>query len=315
MTVSTAIAPTSTSTATEPQTARADLRRAFTGVWVPLVTPFRDGALDVAALEKLVLMLLRQGVDGFVVCGTTGEAATQSESEQLTQLRLVRALAGNVPVIMGVSGADTYSMSRWIERIEAHGASGLLISPPQYVRPSQEGIRLHYEALAAATSLPIVLYNIPYRTGVNMELPTIKALAANPQFVAIKESGGGNLAQLSGLIEQTPLRVLSGEDHLLFVSACMGGHGGITAAAHIRPDLHRRMLAHVAAGNLPAARQLASALSPLISLLFSEPNPGPLKAALEIMGVMRNELRLPMTPVSPALYRQLEDTLPAILGL
>lgn len=313
MTVSTVIAPPSPQTEAQPR--RVDPRRVFTGIWVPLVTPFRDGALDVPALEKLVQMLLRQGVDGFVVCGTTGEAATQSESEQLTQLRIVRALAGHVPVIMGASGADTYSMCRWIERIEANGASGLLISPPLYVRPSQAGIRQHYEALAATTSLPIVLYNIPYRTGVNMEVETVKALAANPQFVAIKESGGGNLAQLTALIEETPLRVLSGEDHLLFITACLGGHGGIAAAAHIRPDLYRRMLAYVAAGDLPAARQLASALSPLIKLLFSEPNPGPLKAALEIMGVLRNELRLPMTPVSAQLYRQLETSLPAILGL
>ncbi|WP_283148280.1 4-hydroxy-tetrahydrodipicolinate synthase [Silvimonas soli] len=308
MTVPSTTNPVSPSTTTTPVTA-------FSGIWVPLVTPFHHGKLDLPAMQKLTLDLLARGVDGLVVCGTTGEAATQTEAEQFEQLAVVKAAAGKTPVLMGISGSNTAEMTGLVERAERHGADGLLISAPAYVRPSQAGIRLHFEMLVAATRLPIVLYNIPYRTGVNIEIDTVKALSANPQFVAIKESGGGNLAQLTALIEQTPLKVLSGEDHLIFITACLGGHGGISAAAHIRPDLYRKMLAHVGAGELPQARAIAQALAPLIKLLFSEPNPAPVKAALAMLGLIRNELRLPMTPASSALRQQLEQILPTVMAL
>jgi len=285
------------------------------GIWVPLITPFRAGQLDLPAAQALARRLVDQGVDGLVVCGTTGEPATMDEAEQSRLLAAVlEAVDGACPVLFGLAGYDTATVAARAAALDASGAAGLLISAPYYVRPSQEGLRRHFEAVAQATELPIVLYNIPYRTGVNIALDTARALAQNPRFVAIKESGAGNLAQLQGLIETTPLKVMSGEDELIFITCCLGGHGAISAAAHLRPDLYRRMIDHIRRGELPAARAITRVLQPMIRLLFSEPNPGPIKAALALQGEIAEELRLPMTPVSAACRAELEHALPAFLA-
>ena len=286
----------------------------FEGIWVPLITPFRGGEVDLPAAQKLARRLVDEGVDGLALCGTTGEPATMDDAEQARLLAAVlEAVDGACPVLFGLAGYDTATVAARAAALDASGAAGLLISAPYYVRPSQEGVRLHFEAIAQATELPIVLYNIPYRTGVNIALDTARALAENPRFVAIKECGG-NLAQLRGLIETTPLKVLSGEDDLIFVACCLGGHGAISAAAHLRPDLYRRMIDHIRAGRLPAARAIARVLQPMVRLLFSEPNPGPIKAALALQGEIAEELRLPMTPVSAACRAELERALPAFMA-
>ncbi|KPC53306.1 4-hydroxy-tetrahydrodipicolinate synthase [Amantichitinum ursilacus] len=286
----------------------------FAGLFVPLITPFRDGQVDYAAAQNLVAHLLKGGIDGLVICGTTGEAATLNEGEQTRLLMAVREVSGELPLVMGLAGNDTQCVAKRAAALSAL-ADGLLVSAPYYVRPSQAGLLAHFNAVSAATPLPIVLYNIPYRTGVNIELPTLQKLAANPQFVAIKESGGGNMPQLLATIAETPLRVLGGEDALILLTACAGGHGAIAAAAHIRPDLYRRMLSLVAAGDLAAARAISQALAPWVKLLFSEPNPAPIKAVLAMQGLIRNELRLPMLPVTQELQNQLETLLPRILAL
>ncbi len=285
------------------------------GIWVPLITPFRAGQVDLPAAQALARRLVDQGVDGLVVCGTTGEPATMDEAEQARLLAAVlEAVDGACPVVFGLAGYDTATVAARAAALDASGAAGLLISAPYYVRPSQEGLRLHFEAIARATELPIVLYNIPYRTGVNIALDTARALAENPRFVGIKESGAGNLAQLQGLIDTTPLKVMSGEDELIFITCCLGGHGAISAAAHLRPDLYRRMIEHVRAGRLPQARAITRVLQPMIRLLFSEPNPGPIKAALALQGEIAEELRLPMTPVSAACRAELARALPAFMA-
>lgn len=285
------------------------------GIWVPLITPFRAGQVDLPAAQALARRLVDQGVDGLVVCGTTGEPATMDEAEQARLLAAVlEAVDGACPVVFGLAGYDTSSVAARAAALDASGAAGLLISAPYYVRPSQEGLRLHFEAIARATELPIVLYNIPYRTGVNIALDTARALAENPRFVGIKESGAGNLAQLQGLIDTTPLKVMSGEDELIFITCCLGGHGAISAAAHLRPDLYRRMIEHIRAGRLPQARAITRVLQPMIRLLFSEPNPGPIKAALALQGEIAEELRLPMTPVSATCRAELERALPAFMA-
>lgn len=273
----------------------------FTGIWVPMVTPFRDGAVDLEAACRLAEHLLRSGVDGLALCCTTGEAATLSEAEQMQLLAAVQETVGTrCPLLFGLSGNDTAAVADAARRLDDSGVAGILLTAPYYVRPSQEGIRRHFEAVAEACRLPLLIYNIPYRTGVNIEPATLQALSANPRFVAIKESGGGNLEQLYFLINETPLKVLSGEDNLIFITACLGGHGAISAAAHIRPDLYVRMLALIAAGDLAAARRIEQGLRPLIHELFAEPNPSPVKAALAMQGLIKEELRLPMTPVSAA---------------
>lgn len=289
---------------------------AFQGIWVPLITPFRNGAPDLPALQKLTDHLLQQGVDGLIACGTTGEPATLADEEQLRVLSAVReAVQGRCPVVFGLSGNDTAAMAARLRELEREPVDGWLISAPYYTRPSQEGILRHFEVLAHATARPILLYNIPYRSGIAMETDTLRALARNPRIVGIKQSAGNDLDQLSALIHDTSLQVLSGEDALIFTCACLGGHGAIAAAAHIRPDLYRRLLAHVRAGELEAARRVHHALLPWIRLLFSEPNPAPLKAALAAMGLIQDGLRLPMTEASAGLRQRIEQALPEILAL
>jgi 4-hydroxy-tetrahydrodipicolinate synthase len=282
----------------------------FTGLWIPLITPFRNNRIDTAALEKLVEMAAQAGCRGLVVCGTTGEPATLSAKEKREILACVQACnQGRLSIVMGISGIDTQEVAQAARQWSEAGIDGLLVSSPYYVRPSQEGIRLHFEEVARHAGVPIAIYNIPYRTGVNIGLDTFKRLAENPRLVAVKESGGGNLDQLFDLITQTPFKILTGEDHLVFVNACLGGHGAIAAAAHLRPDVYVRTLQLVEAGRIAEARSTFAPLAPLIRALFAEPNPGPVKAALALQGLISEELRLPMTPVSHACREQLRGLL------
>ncbi|GGC94096.1 4-hydroxy-tetrahydrodipicolinate synthase [Undibacterium terreum] len=272
--------------------------RNIEGIWVPLVTPFRNGQLDLDKAQRLARKLISAGVHGLVVCGTTGEAATLSEQEQQLLLAAVaEAAQDSCPVLMGISGSDTRALAEKVKRLNSSRCAGFLVSAPSYVRPSQEGIRLHFEAIAQASDAPVVLYNIPSRTGVNIELATVVALQAQPNIVAIKECGG-NLAQMLELVHHTRLQVLCGDDALLFHSLCLGGHGAISAAAHIRPELFVQLYELARAGRMDSARVLFGQMLPLIQLMFSEPNPAPVKAALAMQGQLQEELRLPMTPMS-----------------
>lgn len=281
----------------------------FEGIWIPLVTPFRDGAVDTAALARLAGHLARQGIAGLVVAGTTGEPATLSREEQEQVLvTVLDAVAGRCPVVMGLAGADTAAVAREAAHFSHHALAGVLVTAPYYVRPSQRGLQRHFEAVAGATPLPVLIYNIPYRTGVTLELVTLQALARNPQFAAIKECGA-DANRLSALIEETPLAVLSGDDDMMFVNACLGGAGAITAAAHLRTADFVAMVEHVRRGELAAARAIHQSLRPLLRALFSEPNPGPLKAALALQGWVREELRLPMTPAGAACRETLRSLL------
>ncbi len=270
----------------------------FNGIWIPLVTPFRGGVIDIDAAQRLAIRLVDKGIQGLVVCGTTGEAALLDDDEQAAMLYAVQeAVSLRCPVVMGLSGSDTRAMTKKVARFDQTGVAGFLISPPSYVRPSQQGMIMHFLALAAATERPIILYDIPARTGVELELATVMTLATDPQFVAIKKCGG-HLSKMAELVNQTPLNVLSGDDSLLFATLCLGGHGAISAAAHIRPDLFVQVFQLVQAGQIEQARTLFNALLPLIKLLFSEPNPAPVKAALALQGHIQEELRLPMLPMS-----------------
>lgn len=270
----------------------------FEGIWVPLVTPFRAGQVDHAALAALAARLAEAGASGLMVCGTTGEPGTLSRTEQDTVLATVlTAVQGQCPVVMSIAGYDTAAVAADAAHFSQTGIAGLLVTAPYYVRPSQEGMRLHFEAVAAATPLPIVIYNIPYRTGVCLELETLQALARNPQFAALKECGASP-ERLLRLIHETPLFVLTGEDDMVFVTACLGGAGAVAASAHVFLAEQQEILRRVQAGDVAGARNIHRQISPLLRLLFSEPNPAPLKAALAMQGILQEELRLPMTPVS-----------------
>ncbi|MDW5417810.1 4-hydroxy-tetrahydrodipicolinate synthase [Iodobacter sp. CM08] len=288
----------------------------FEGIWVPMVTPFLDGQVDFASAARLAQHLQLQGVDGLIISATTGEAATLSTAEQHQLLDTVIAAVGpNYPIAFGISGNNTAEVVKAVQAVNNKPIAALLISAPYYVRPSQQGILQHFNAIAAASQHPIMIYNIPYRTGVNIDPQTIKALSTNPQFVAIKESASGNIEQIYQLINETPLKFLSGEDHLIFSCCCLGGHGAISAAAHIRPDLFKKMQQHIQAGNLAAARKIDQQLRPLIKLLFVEPNPAPVKAVLAMQGLIHEELRLPMTAVSAATKAQLALLLEEIMAI
>lgn len=275
---------------------------AFEGIWVPIVTPFLDGdsggAVDLDAAQRLAVDLADSGVDGIIVCGTTGEAATLEEREQAAMLSAIHEAVGSrCGVVMGLAGSDTRALAGKAARYSRSDADGLLVSPPSYVCPSQQGILAHFREIATAAELPVILYNIPARTGVTIEQATFTALAEDSRFVAVKQCGG-NQSQLMDLIGQIGLKVLCGDDTAIFTTLCLGGHGAISAAAHIRPDLYVRLFDLVAAGDIAAARALFYALLPLIRLLFSEPNPAPVKAALALQGRIHDGLRLPMTPMS-----------------
>lgn len=288
----------------------------FEGIWVPMVTPFLDGQVDFASAARLAQHLQQQGADGLIISATTGEAATLSTAEQHQLLdTVIAAVRPNYPIAFGISGNNTAEVVKAVQAVNNKPIAALLISAPYYVRPSQQGILQHFNAIAAASQHPIMIYNIPYRTGVNIDPQTIKALSTNPQFVAIKESASGNIEQIYQLINETPLKFLSGEDHLIFSCCCLGGHGAISAAAHIRPDLFKKMQQHIQAGNLAAARKIDRQLRPLIKLLFVEPNPAPVKAVLAMQGLIHEELRLPMTAVSAATKAQLALLLEEIMAI
>lgn len=277
----------------------------FQGVWVPLVTPFSGGAVDGGALRRLVRHYLAAGVDGLVVCGSTGEAASLDDAEQLAVLDAVLAEAGSLPIVMGLAGNH---QGHVLQRLAAFGTrplAGILAPAPYYVRAGQAGAAAYFRCLADASRFPLVLYDIPYRTGTTLDTPTLLALAAHPNIAAIKDCGG-SLEKTVALIADGQMSVLAGEDLQSLSVMCLGGSGMIAAAAHLRPDLFVAMHRAVRAQRLDEARALFHALAPVIQLVFGEPNPGPLKAQLARQGLLSNELRLPMMPASAALAAQLE---------
>ncbi|MFM0309426.1 4-hydroxy-tetrahydrodipicolinate synthase [Paraburkholderia sp. RL17-383-BIF-A] len=287
----------------------------FSGIWVPLITPFADGAVDHAALRALVRRYTGAGIAGLVALGTTGEPAALDAAEQdavlATILDEAQAAARQaqdaraLPVVVGVSGNHTASMRERIEQLNPLPIAGVLMAAPYYIRPSQAGIVDHFTALADASEKPVVLYDIPYRTGVRLELDTLLTLAAHPRIQAIKDCAG-SLDTTLALIRDGRLRVLAGEDINILSNLCLGGSGAIAASAHLRPERFVALYRALAAGRLDEGRRIFHALAPLIQALFAEPNPAPVKAMLAAQGLIRDELRMPMTRASSALRERLE---------
>ena len=277
----------------------------FSGLWIPLVTPLRDGAVDHPALAALVERLAPSGIAGFVVCGSTGEAAALDEDEQWAVLGTVARAAPRLPRIMGLSGYHLGKTLAWVRRLADAGLAGLLVPAPSYIRPSQAGLLQWFDAIAGAARQPLVVYDIPYRTGSVIERETLLALAADPRIRAIKDCGG-DAAKTRALIADGRLQVLAGEDAQLFGTVAEGGAGAIAASAHLRTERFVAVLRLLGEGRLAAARAEWQALLPLVEALFAEANPGPLKAVLAADGLMRYELRAPMTRASGALRERLQ---------
>lgn len=287
----------------------------FSGIWIPLITPFADGAVDHAALRALVRRYADAGVAGIVALGTTGEPAALDAAEQDAVLATILEAAqprGNasaaqnapLPVVVGVSGNNTASMRERIQELNSLPIAGVLMAAPYYVRPSQAGIVSHFKALADASDKPVVLYDIPQRTGVRLELDTLLTLAAHPRIQAVKDCAG-SLDTTLALIRDGRLQVLAGEDMQMFNTLCMGGSGAIAASAHVRTERFVALYRALAAGALDEARGIFHTLVPLIHALFAEPNPAPVKASLALQGLIRDELRLPMTRASEILAQRL----------
>jgi 4-hydroxy-tetrahydrodipicolinate synthase len=287
----------------------------FSGIWVPLITPFADGAVDHAALRALVRRYTGAGIAGLVALGTTGEPAALDAAEQDAVLATIldeAQAAGHLaqdgralPVLAGVSGNHTASMRERIEQLNALPVAGVLMAAPYYIRPSQAGIVGHFMALADASEKPVVLYDIPYRTGVRLDLNTLLTLAAHPRIQAVKDCAG-SLDTTLALIRDGRLQVLTGEDINIFNTLCLGGSGAIAASAHVRPERFVEMYRALAAGRLAEGRRIFHSLAALIQALFAEPNPAPVKALLAAQGLIRDELRMPMTRASGALIERLE---------
>jgi 4-hydroxy-tetrahydrodipicolinate synthase len=281
-----------------------DVTYLYRGIWLPLVTPFHDDDVDFVALRRLVAHYRRSGLAGLVVCGSTGEAAALDEAEQLAVLDTVLAEASELPVMMGLAGNNRRQVLSRLDRIGERPLAGVLAPAPYYIRPSQEGLKAYFRELADRSRAPLVLYDIPYRTGVTLGVDTLLSLADHGNIRGIKDCGG-NAETTQALIADRRLAVLAGEDHQLLATLCMGGHGAIAASAHIRPDLFAALWRAVEDQRLSDARTLFHALMPMIRLLFAEPNPGPIKALLAERGLLSDELRLPMTSASVTLARQL----------
>lgn len=295
----------------EQQPSAQSRSHGFHGIWLPLVTPFEGDDVDYAALRRMVARYRRSGIAGFVACGSTGEAAALDESEQLAVLDTVIEAADGLPVIMGLAGNNQRQVLARLARLGERPLAGVLAPAPYYIRPSQAGLAGYFTTLAEHSAAPLVIYDIPYRTGVTLELDTLLALAGHANIRAIKDCGG-NAATTQALIADGRLAVLAGEDAQLLSTLSLGGQGAIIASAHIRPELFVGVWRAVEEGRQDDARRLFHALSPLIRLLFAEPNPAPVKALLARQDWLRNTLRAPMTVASGALMQQLAQACTAL---
>ncbi len=283
----------------------------LTGVFAPHVTPFAAHSVDEAGLRRLIDYLIENGVSGLVPCGTTGESATLSHEEHRRVVELtIEHSAGRVPVIAGAGSNSTAEAVELVKHAEGAGADGVLVICPYYNRPTQAGLLRHFTAVAESTSLPLVMYNIPKRTGVNMEAATAVELSRHPKIVGTKEASG-DLHQVAQIIREAEptFAVLSGDGNLTFSICCLGGVGGILADAHVLPGEWLRMVNLIAEEQVAEARRIHYHLLPVARALFLETNPAPVKAALEMMGICSSEVRLPLLPASDSCRAALREEL------
>ncbi len=281
----------------------------FSGSYVALVTPFLDGKIDFKRLEELIDLHLEQGTDGIVPCGTTGESATMSHEEHEVVIRaVVERVKGRIPVLAGTGSNNTAEAIRLTRFAQDVGASGALLITPYYNKPTQTGLVRHFEAIASETTLPLVLYNVPSRTGVNMLPPAVIECAKIPNVVGIKEASG-SIDQTVVIVRETDLSVLSGDDSLTLPLMSVGARGVISVAANVAPRMVADMTRLASSGDFAAARELHLKLFPLFGGLFVETNPIPVKAALTMQGRIGSEVRLPMTEMSEELMPGLKKIL------
>ncbi|MGD0849833.1 4-hydroxy-tetrahydrodipicolinate synthase [Bradyrhizobium sp.] len=288
------------------------LRSLLHGLWLPLVTPFRDGAIDEASLRRLVRHYAALPVDGLILAATSGEGLTLSPTELERIVTLTRAESAGrkryLPIVLGLSGSDTRKMQDTLDETAAWPIDGYLISSPYYSRPSQRGLTQHFSALADHASWPIVLYNIPYRCAVNLTNDTLLRLAEHPNIVGLKDCGADR-AQTIDLLRRRPagFRVLTGEDAQYYDALTDGADGAILLSAHFETETFAAIRTLLKEGNRDAALTHWQSVADLTRLLFAEPSPAAAKYWLARTGLIaRAELRLPMVEVSAELAAQLD---------
>jgi 4-hydroxy-tetrahydrodipicolinate synthase len=288
-----------------------DLVSSLHGLWLPLITPFRDGELDETSLRRLVRHYTAFPVNGMILAATTGESLTLTLAETERLVFTVRDEAGktrNLPLLLGLSGSNTCALLDMLQRTAGWGIDGYLISCPYYSRPSQQGMRLHFEALAERARHPVMLYNIPYRTGVNLGNVAMLQLAGHPNILGCKDCCADRDQSLE-LLRRRPqhFAVLTGEDAQYHEALVDGADGGILASAHLETETFAQICRLQAAGEGDAALQRWQSVADLTRLLFAEPSPAPIKYWLWRSGLIDSaELRLPMTEVSAEFAARLD---------
>jgi 4-hydroxy-tetrahydrodipicolinate synthase len=289
----------------------------FRGCGTALVTPFRrDLSLDEEGLRRLVRRQIEAGIHFLVPCGTTGENPTLSRAEHLRVVEITLEEAkGKVPVLAGAGGSDTRAVAALGRDLEALGADGLLTATPPYNKPTPEGLVAHYRELSAATRLPIMVYNVPGRTGTNVEPATLARLATIERVVAVKEASG-NISQIASLFTRVPegFAILSGDDAMTLPVVALGGAGIVSVVSNVVPGEMARLTALALDGDFAGARLLQRRLQRLMEVAFIESNPGPVKAAMGLLGLLEPVYRLPSVPPRPESLARIEATL-AELGM
>ncbi len=293
-------------------------RRYISGSAVALVTPFRqDGSIDTDALRRLVQFHIKAGTDIIITCGTTGESPTLSGDEQAEIIRTVKDEAGEKIIVAAGAGTnDTKHAVELAKNAEKAGASAILSVSPYYNKPSQEGIYQHYRQIAEAVSVPIIIYNVPGRTGCNVAASTILRLARDFENIAAVKEASENIGQISELLEERPdnFSVLTGEDSLILPFMAMGGDGAISVAANQIPQVIKQLIEAVKRSDLEEARSINCRYRKLLKLNFIESNPVPVKYALARMGMIEENYRLPLVPLSDESKKIIDQELQA-LGL
>ena len=283
----------------------------FSGSMLPIITPFKDGAIDEKGFLELIEFHIAHGTDAIIPCGTTGESATLShlEHEKLIDI-CVEAVNHRVPVIAGTGSNNTCEAIKLTRYAKTAGADGALLITPYYNRPTQEGLYQHYRAIASEVDLPLILYNVPGRTGVNMMPETVARLAELPTIVGIKEATG-SLRQICDIIHLCgdSFGVFSGDDFTNYPILAVGGKGIISVTANIVPEKIAAMWDLFAAGDYARSREIHYQLLPLHDAMFLETNPIPVKAALGLMGKITPEMRLPLSSLSPGNLEKLKKVL------
>ncbi|MCH7895902.1 MAG: 4-hydroxy-tetrahydrodipicolinate synthase [candidate division NC10 bacterium] len=289
------------------------MKKSFHGSIVAMVTPFRDGQVDEAKIRELVEFHVKNGTDAIVPCGTTGESPTLSHEEHKKVVEVtIAAAAGRVPVVAGTGSNSTAEAIALTQHAKKAGADGVLMVCPYYNKPTQKGLIAHYKAVAEAVDIPIIMYNIPGRTGVNMLPDTVATLAELQNIVGMKEASG-SLEQMTEVISLCgeQITVVSGDDTLTLPLMVVGGKGVISVIANILPKETAELTHAALNGDWKRAKELHLRLFPLCKAMFYETNPGPVKTAMQILGRINGELRLPLAPMSEANREKLQKALKA----